>query len=274
MKGSWTGAGREVVLLHGQPGSAADWELVLPHLPGLRLMVPTRPGYEGSAAGGFAVNTAALLRLLDATGVDRIVLAAHSWAGGVALQTALQAPDRISALCLIGSVGSSRAVTPADRVLALPGIRDGSALAMRLAGHRATRVVAASSGSSLDPEQRQDLEATLAMWATTGAWSAFAVEQRQLVREGPALARQLPRVQVPTVVAIGREDTVVSPAAQLDLAARLGKAEVRLLDGGHLAMLEVPDQVAGAIQRAVQLGRAADQERSRTRSRQARPSGS
>lgn len=248
------GAGPAVVLLHGQPGSAADWELVLPHLTGLRVLVPTRPGYDGGSAGGFAVNAAALLRLLDSTGVDRVVLAAHSWAGGVALATALHAPDRVAALCLVGSVGSSRAVNRSDRLLALPGVRSGSALAMRLAGRRAARVVAASSGSRLDATQRRDLQATLGMWAATGAWSSFAVEQRELVREGPALARRLVEVRAPAVVAVGRTDSVVPPRAQLDLAARLPRSEVRDLDAGHLAMLEVPAQVGAAVRRAVELG--------------------
>lgn len=253
MRGSWSGEGPEVVLLHGQPGSAADWELVVPHLSGLRLMVPTRPGYGGGRAGGFADNAAALLRLLDDTGVHRAVLAAHSWAGGVALQAALLAPDRVAALCLVGAVGSPRAVTRTDRVLALPGVRGLSATAMRLAGHRVTRVVAAGSGSRLDAEQRVDLRANLAMWASTGAWSSYAAEQRALVKEGPTLGRRLAEVDVPAVVAVGRRDGVVTPVAQFDLASRLPRAEVTVLDGGHLLTLEAPEQVAVAIRRAVAL---------------------
>jgi hypothetical protein len=45
---------RPVVLLHSQPASATDWELVIPHRSDLRLLVPTRPGYgtaDQSASG-------------------------------------------------------------------------------------------------------------------------------------------------------------------------------------------------------------------------------
>jgi pimeloyl-ACP methyl ester carboxylesterase len=46
-----------VVLLHGQPGSAADWDPVVPLLTGLQVLVPSRPGYDGTPAGGFGVNS-------------------------------------------------------------------------------------------------------------------------------------------------------------------------------------------------------------------------
>ena len=254
MRGPWTGEGPAVVLLHGQPGSAADWELVLPHLGGLRLLVPDRPGYDGTPAGGFAHNAAALFRRLDDAGIERAVLVGHSWGGGVALRAALDAPRRIAALCLLGSVGSSLAVSRTDRLLAIRGVGSGSARFMARTGRRMAPVVAATSGSRLDAPQRATLAATLGMWSLTGAWGAFAAEQRALVQEGPGIARRLREVQAPAVVTMGGRDAVVPPEAQRDLATRLPRAELRHLDGGHLLTLEAPAQVAAAVRRAVELG--------------------
>lgn len=254
MRGPWTGEGPAVVLLHGQPGSAADWELVLPHLGGLRLLVPDRPGYDGTPAGGFAHNAAALLRRLDAAGIERAVLVGHSWGGGVALRAALDAPSRIAALCLLGSVGSSLAVSRTDRLLAVRGVGSASARFMAQTGRRMAPVVAATSGSRLDGLQRDTLTATLGMWSRTGAWRAFAVEQRALVEEGPGIARRLREVQAPSVITMGGRDAVVAPEAQRDLASRLPRAELRHLDGGHFLTLEAPAQVAEAVRRAVELG--------------------
>jgi pimeloyl-ACP methyl ester carboxylesterase len=82
---------RQVVLLHGQPGSAADWQQVASRLPeALRVVALDRPGYGASrqGAGGFAVNARAVLAELDARGIERAVLVGHSYGGGVAL-----APD-------------------------------------------------------------------------------------------------------------------------------------------------------------------------------------
>lgn len=255
VEGSWSGSGPAVVLLHGQPGSGLDWAAVTPHLDGLRLFAPTRPGYDGSRPLDFAGNARALVDRLDAAGVQRSVVVGHSLGGGIALQLALHAPDRIAALCLLGSVGSPLAVTRLDRVMAAPGARAVSAAFMRATGAAMARVVAAAAGSRLDPRQRATLRLALAEWARSGAWTSYAAEQAMFVRDAPALADRLGEVRAPVVVGIGTRDRTVPARVGLDLAARLPNAEVHELDAGHLLPLEVPTQVASAIKAAV--GRAA-----------------
>src|SRR6202453_1026214 len=64
----------ELVLLHGQPGSPADWQLVTRRLPAqLHAVAADRPGYGSSQlpAGGFAANAHAVLDDLDSRGVKR-----------------------------------------------------------------------------------------------------------------------------------------------------------------------------------------------------------
>ncbi len=78
----------ELVLLHGQPGSPADWQQVAGRLPAqLRAVAADRPGYGSSQlpAGGFAANARAVLDDLDSRGIRRAVLMGHSYGGGVAL---------------------------------------------------------------------------------------------------------------------------------------------------------------------------------------------
>ena len=241
-----------VVLLHGQPGAAADWDLVLPHLDGLRVLAPTRPGYEGSPAGGFGVNAAAVLRLLDAAQVGRAVVVGHSWAGGVALRLALDAPARVGALTLLGSVGSRRAVSPLDRLLAAPLLRGGTVRAADRLGTRLARGAELLSGSRLDAPAREALRRRLVEMSGQ-EWDAYTVEQRCLVRETPALARQLGEVAVPAVVVVGARDLVVSARAQRDLVSQLRHVELVPHSGGHLVQLESPQLVARAVRRAVEL---------------------
>ena len=62
-----------VVLLHGQPGSGADWEQVADRLPGaLGVVTPDRPGYGASPrpADGFAGGARAVVAELDARGIE------------------------------------------------------------------------------------------------------------------------------------------------------------------------------------------------------------
>src|SRR5947207_9673065 len=115
-----------VVLLHGQPGSAAHWRQVIERLPdGIQVIAEDRPGYGANpeSATGLLGNAGTVLRRLDQLGVESAVIAGHSWAGGVALALAERHPDRVEALALISSIGPG-AVGTVDRALALPVIGD------------------------------------------------------------------------------------------------------------------------------------------------------
>jgi pimeloyl-ACP methyl ester carboxylesterase len=112
----------ELVLLHGQPGSAADWLQVAGRLPvQLHAIAADRPGYGSSQlrAGGFAANAQAVLDDLDSRGIKRAVLVGHSYGGGVALSAASLAPHRVEAVVLLASVGPG-CVNRWDRLLAAP----------------------------------------------------------------------------------------------------------------------------------------------------------
>jgi pimeloyl-ACP methyl ester carboxylesterase len=121
-----------IVLLHGQPGSAADWQQLAGRLPEtLGIVALDRPGYGASRlpAGGFRVNARAVLAELDARGIERAVLAGHSYGGGVALSVAQLAPGRVEALILLASVGPG-CLTGSDRLLAAPVTGELTALAL------------------------------------------------------------------------------------------------------------------------------------------------
>jgi pimeloyl-ACP methyl ester carboxylesterase len=112
----------ELVLLHGQPGSAADWLQVAGRLPAqLHAVAADRPGYGSSQlrAGGFAANAQAVLDDLDSRGIKRAVLVGHSYGGGVALSAASLAPHQVEAVVVLASVGPG-CVNRWDRLLAAP----------------------------------------------------------------------------------------------------------------------------------------------------------
>src|SRR5260370_24001660 len=84
-----------LVLLHGQPGTGADWQHVIAMLPEhISAVALDRPGHGSSrqAGGGLDVNAAAVIEELDARGIDRAVVVGHSYGGGVALSVAAPAP--------------------------------------------------------------------------------------------------------------------------------------------------------------------------------------
>lgn len=251
MRGTWEGAGRPVVLLHGQPGTRRDWDGVRGALRDVRVLAPDRPGYDGHPAMDFAGNAQRLSALLGATGVQRAVLVGHSWGGGVALQMALDHPAQVAGLCLLGSIGSRLSWTNWDRLLAFPGIAQAAGAATCRTAALAPRLFVSATGSQLPHAKLQDVRRQGREWQRRGAAKAIAAEQRFLVTRGQELARRLGEVTAAALVVTGDQDRTVPPAAAADLARALPRGVLLTLPGGHLLPQETPELVAAAIGRAV-----------------------
>lgn len=250
MRARLSGSGPVVVLLHGQPGSARDWDLVLPLLDGLSTLAPDRPGYDGTPAQGFLGNARAVVDLLDQHAIDRAVLCGYSWGGGAALATALVAPERVAGLTLVGSVGVRGSYTLGDQVLANPLVHWVFEALMRLGGRRLAGLSSLTTGSDLGPEEERVAE-DLHVARRGPAWRSFHREQQALVRETSQIERRLRRIAVPAVLLGGTKDTAVSLQAVRSLAAALNDAVVHEVEAGHLMTLEAPQAIADAIRETV-----------------------
>lgn len=248
------GPGPAVVLLHGQPGTGLDWQWVVPLLTAdFTVVVPDRPGYgcTGGPATGFAGNAAAVLELLDRLGLGRAVLVGHSWAGGVALQAAVDHPGRVAGLVLVSSVGPGGAVNWEDRLLAAPvlgellagtaiggmGLLLGSPpvqnLARRHLGGRARDGIVALGRLTRGPSR---------------VWRSFVAEQRALLDELEPLAGRIGSITAPTAIVHGGSDHVV-PAGVSDRLHRdiAGSSRHVLAGAGHLLPHDRPADVAAAV---------------------------
>jgi pimeloyl-ACP methyl ester carboxylesterase len=246
MRARLEGSGPVVVLLHGQPGGARDWELVLPLLEGCSTLVPDRPGYDGTPAEGFLGNAQAVVDLLDEHGVERAVVCGYSWGGGAALATALIAPGRVAGLTLVASVGVRSAWTFGDWLLANPLVHPAFEAVMRLGGPRLAGLSSTATGSVLGAEEKR-LREGLHADRRGPAWRSFHREQLALVRETTQLERRLGRIAVPAVLLGGTRDTAVSLKAVRQLARALPDATVHEVEAGHLMHLEAPQAIADAV---------------------------
>jgi pimeloyl-ACP methyl ester carboxylesterase/uncharacterized membrane protein YbhN (UPF0104 family) len=245
----------ELVLLHGQPGSHADWSQLAERLPAqLHAVAADRPGYGRNAlpAGGFAANARAVLDDLNARGTDRAVLVGHSYGGGVALSAAMIAPDRVEAVILLASVGPGCA-NVLDKVLAARVLGPLCALlAWKLTPWIARARLAVASGSS-GRSPRPDEHVNWQVWghgenARRTLWRTFLVEQRALLREVSDLAEALPSIGVPVLVLADQKDTVVPVDTACRLAESLPQARLRFIsDAGHHLPRRAPSAVSDAI---------------------------
>jgi pimeloyl-ACP methyl ester carboxylesterase len=245
----------ELVLLHGQPGSPADWLPLAGRLPAqLHAVAADRPGYGSSplAAGGFAANARALLDDLDSRGVRHAVLVGHSYGGGVALSAASLAPERVAAVVLLASIGPG-CVNGWDRLLAAPGAGQLCALvAWRLTPWMARARLARirrRRGRPLRPGEHVNWQ----VWGHAGReyrplWRTFLTEQRALLRELGELESAIPSVQAPVLLLADPEDTQVPIGTARRLVQTLPDARLQLVQGaGHHLPRRAPDVVADAI---------------------------
>jgi pimeloyl-ACP methyl ester carboxylesterase len=119
--------GRPVVLLHGFPDVPATWDAVIGLLPpDLRIVRPYLRGYgrtqvrsdEWNQAGGGQVAALAtdVIDLLDALGLDQVLLAGHDWGARTAHAVAVLAPERVDGLVTIATAyGPMRHLNAAER---------------------------------------------------------------------------------------------------------------------------------------------------------------
>lgn len=115
------GRGPAVVLLHGGgPGASgvSNFSRNIEALAaGFRVIVPDLPGYGQSSKGvdgsdpfGYLANN--IRGLLDQLGIDKAHLVGNSYGGACALRLALDTPDRVDRMVLMGpgGIGTTRAL--------------------------------------------------------------------------------------------------------------------------------------------------------------------
>jgi pimeloyl-ACP methyl ester carboxylesterase len=102
----WGGSGADLVLLHGLSSNARIWDLTAPALTErLRALALDQRGHGLSDKPNngytFAAVTGDLYAAIEALGLERPLIAGHSWGGNVALQFAADNPEAVRALVLV-----------------------------------------------------------------------------------------------------------------------------------------------------------------------------
>jgi pimeloyl-ACP methyl ester carboxylesterase len=102
-----TNAMFDLVFVHGTPGGAGVWAAQFRSpFPGANLFAYDRPGFGGSKPSEkkphLQEQAAALSMFIGCIATNRVVLVGHSYGSPVALLTALEFPDKVSGVLLIG----------------------------------------------------------------------------------------------------------------------------------------------------------------------------
>lgn len=249
------GSGAMVALVHGQPGTAEDWDLVAGLLAdGHRIVRYDRPGWGANShrppRGVFANAEVLAARLEDEGGPATVV--GHSYGAAVAVAATHRHPELVSRLVLV-----CPALTPAslgwlDLLLSLPVV--GSALAF------GSFTVAGRALAILDEHgERLPGLVTDRLWPLAGTgvssvfsaarrpWASFVTEQRALPADLRDLEPALGALEVPVTIVGGARDRVVRPVCLEELTETIPKADIVWLEGGHLLPWTAPEALAEVI---------------------------
>jgi pimeloyl-ACP methyl ester carboxylesterase len=243
-----------ILLLHGQPGAARDWDRVVAALGAdARTIATDRPGWDGRRdAGGLAANAQDGVRALDAREIDRAAIVGHSFGGAVAAWIGATYPERVQSLVLVAPSANAASLYALDRWLATPvagyaagaTILGGVGLALGVGRMRTL----ASQVSGLESAY---LRKTGALLREPSSWRSFFVEQQTLVKDLPELEARLDRIVAPTTIVVGSSDHVVPASSARSLAGQIRGSELVMMESaGHLLPMQQAPLLAEIIERA------------------------
>lgn len=257
------GDGPAVLLL---PGGALDtveltWSGVLDGLPATyRLLLPDLPGY-GFSAPLPASTTDAYVRWLggvvEATGLERFVLAGSSKGGAVALAYALAHPERLAGLVLSAPYGILPRVPLHPLVSRLVRWRGAVPLARRLLRRPGVlalffRLVALKRWDALTPDLLHDAYAGIAPPQALDAFGAWLRDELRPEGCRTYLTPRFPALATPVLWLHGDADRTLPLAAARAAAARLPDVAFCEMDAGHLPPREQANATLAAVQAFVE----------------------
>jgi pimeloyl-ACP methyl ester carboxylesterase len=222
-----------LLLIHGAGGQHTNWPPQVRRLGLARAFVPDLPGHgrsEGPVCESVEAYAARLLALMDALEIDSFIPVGHSMGGAVALQLALDAPNRVAGLAVI----SAGATLPVDDDL-IRLIQEDFKAAVGA-------IVERAYGPAADDELKRLGRRMLSHTAPDVLLSDYLA-----CRAFDASVR-LGEVDVPALVVGGAADRMAPPEHSAALAERLPRAELHLIEeAGHMLPVEYPDILAGLI---------------------------
>ncbi len=251
------GAGVPVVLIHGLPGTAEDWEDVTPLLAGHRTIAIDRPGF-GFSSGGYVPfdrQLEVIHELLAKLHVTRPILVGHSYGGTISLGFAERYPNQVRGLVLVDAAAAGQKIEDFTEVqahvvqfLQLPIIRQ---VANATFGQLLTKLsVNNVESEAFHPEPVVEAHhyRVLAINMTQGNLEAWAGETLAANGVIAQIDMHLGTIHTPAVVIQGDDDELVNPAFGRRLAADLPNSRLVMVYGGHMQPYEHPGAIAAAVQ--------------------------
>lgn len=240
-----------LVLVHGNPETAAIWEPLVAELGRLDVVALSPPGFGAPVPDGFGATAeeyAAWLVSEIEMQDDPVDLVGHDWGGGHVMRVAIERPDLVRswATDIGGCLAPDYQWHDLAQVWQTPGVGE----------------EAVASMVAMPPESRASMFEALGMTPSVARAVAEAGDETMgrcilaLYRSAaqPAMAQlgqRLPAAAArPGLVVVPTEDPYTGGEARARWAAQQADAKVAVLPGlGHWWMLQDPAAAATALRR-------------------------
>jgi len=237
------GDGPPLLLLNGIGGNLDMWQPVVDRLPGRTLVLLDLPGTGASPPAVVPMRmrgyAALVVGLLDTLGIPRADVLGYSWGGALAQQLAHQAPSRVRSLVLGATMPGVGGQAPSPLAMAL------MATPARYYCRTYLRLVAPYIFGSA-PGRAADSMHGAARMSRPPSMTGY-IQQLSAIT-GWSSRRWLRTVDIPTLVLAGGRDPLVRPRNARILARAIPGARLHMVDGGHLFLLEQPENVCPIIE--------------------------
>jgi len=231
------GRGRPVILLHGWLGSWGLWQETMAYLGAFyRTYALDFWGFgeSGKKRETYAVSDFVSLvdQFMEQLGIVNAPLVGHSMGGTVSLSVAIQYPQRVSKVVVVGSpmVGSSLAP-----LLKLAGNRSIAFMLFNMMGVFRTGMRMYSPYICKDPRFPEMMDRDLSRTTVESFLRSIASLRRT------DLTPMLPQIKVPAMGMFGDKDVIVDPMQWQPMQQGIPHAVIeRFPMAGHFPMLEEP----------------------------------
>lgn len=239
------GHGTPVILLHGLGASMYAWRKNIASIAaaGFRVIAFDNRGFGFSDQPPTGYDNAAYVHLavalLDSLHLVNAVLVGHSMGGAIAAEVAIEHPERVRGLVLIGSAGLGTREPWLFRVARWPII---GRLAVSLRGRGGTARLLRSTYADPNKVTESDVDQYYAPVARDGYGRALRGVLRQFRFD--ALEGRLDHIACPTLVLWGERDRWVPLLVGRGLAVGIPRSALVVVpQAGHSVQEEAADEV-------------------------------
>jgi pimeloyl-ACP methyl ester carboxylesterase len=257
------GDGPPAVFLHGANTSSLSFLMLLEHLEGVHAIAVDRPGRGLSdpappvARSRFRDAAVEFVDdVLTALGLDAVTLVGQSGGGVWALWYAMERPERVRSLVLLGSIPLlPRTRCPALlRLMAAPGLSSALTRLAKPSPKSLIRLLSSVGEGDTIIRYPEFIDATVAAGNDPVAATADLAELRAVIQPFVGYRRsmrfrptELRALTVPTLVIWGDRDPIGSVDVAQTTTGLIPDATLEVLPAGHVPQFGHPQRVATLI---------------------------